>query len=57
MNNAYTLRTAIRVGRAFEELGNRHFEEPLPPYDVEGYGDLQNALGMPVATGEQECSR
>lgn len=57
MNNAYTLRTAIRVGRAFEELGVSHFEEPLPPYDIEGYRDLQDALHIPVATGEQECSR
>lgn len=57
MNNAYTLRTAIRVGRAFQELGVRHFEEPLPPYDIAGYRALQEALDIPVATGEQDCSR
>ena len=57
MNNAYTLRTAIRVGRAFQELGIRHFEEPLPPYDLPGYRALQAALDIPVATGEQDCSR
>jgi L-alanine-DL-glutamate epimerase-like enolase superfamily enzyme len=57
MNNAYTLRTAIRVGRAFQELGVTHFEEPLPPYDLEGYRELQRVLHMPVATGEQDGSR
>lgn len=57
MNNAYTLRTAIRVGRAFQDLGIRHFEEPLPPYDMAGYRALQEALDIPVASGEQDCSR
>ncbi len=56
MNNAYTLRTAIRVGRAFQELGVGHFEEPLPPYDILGYRALQEAIDIPVATGEQDCS-
>ncbi len=56
MNNAYTPRTALRVGKAFQELGIRHFEEPLPPYDLPGYRMLQDALDIPVATGEQDCS-
>jgi L-alanine-DL-glutamate epimerase-like enolase superfamily enzyme len=56
MNNAYTLSTALYVGKAFEELGLVHFEEPLPPYDYDSYRALQRALRIPVASGEQEYS-
>ena len=34
-----------------------HFEEPLAAYDYQGYAQLQAALDMPIAAGEQEYTR
>jgi L-alanine-DL-glutamate epimerase-like enolase superfamily enzyme len=57
VNNAYTVHTAIKVGRQLEELDVFHFEEPLPAYDYDGYNRLQAALDIPIAVGEQEYTR
>jgi L-alanine-DL-glutamate epimerase-like enolase superfamily enzyme len=57
VNNAYSLPTAVRVGRALQDLGVSHFEEPLAAYDYQGYAQLQAALEMPIAAGEQEYTR
>lgn len=57
VNNAYSLPTALRVGRELEALGVSHFEEPLAAYDYQGYAQLQAALDMPIAAGEQEYTR
>lgn len=54
VNQAYTVNGAIRVGRALEELQVSHFEEPIAPWDLEGYNQLQAALDLPIAAGEQE---
>jgi 3-methyladenine DNA glycosylase Mpg len=43
---------AIRRGKAFEDLGCLWWEEPIPADDVDGYAKLTEALGIPVATGE-----
>ena len=56
VNQAYTVHTAERVGRALEELEVFHFEEPIAPWDLEGYNRLQAALQIPLAAGEQECN-
>jgi D-arabinonate dehydratase/D-galactarolactone cycloisomerase len=56
-NNGYSVSTAIRQGRAFEELGVAHFEEPLPQYDYLGLRQVADALDLAVSAGEQEHTR
>lgn len=55
-NGAYTLPSAIRMGRGLERLGFRWFEEPLPRtaggVDYPRYGELAAALDIAVASGE-----
>jgi L-alanine-DL-glutamate epimerase-like enolase superfamily enzyme len=56
-NNGYSVSTAIRVGRIFEELGLRHFEEPIAQFDYPGYAKVCTALDIPVSAGEHEYTR
>jgi len=51
---AYSLATAIRVGRELERLGFYFYEEPLPQCTPEypGYEVLTSTLEIPVAAGE-----
>ncbi|MFH1604548.1 MAG: mandelate racemase/muconate lactonizing enzyme family protein [Pseudomonadota bacterium] len=56
-NNGYSVGTAIKQGRAFEQLGIAHFEEPLPQYDYQGLRQVVDALDVPVSSGEQEHTR
>jgi D-galactarolactone cycloisomerase len=51
-NGAYGFDDALRVGRAFEELGLRWLEEPLPTNDYPAYAPLAAALGIPLSGGE-----
>ncbi|MPZ88289.1 MAG: mandelate racemase/muconate lactonizing enzyme family protein [Nitriliruptorales bacterium] len=51
-NCAYDVPTALRVGRACEDLGIGWFEEPLPPADLDGYAELSRKLDVPIAGGE-----
>lgn len=51
-NCAYAIPEALMVGRACERLGVYWFEEPLPPYDYDGYSFLSTKLDVPVAGGE-----
>ena len=39
-NQAFNRVEAIRRGRAYQELGCFWYEEPLPPWDHEGYAEL-----------------
>ncbi|MEV4168140.1 mandelate racemase/muconate lactonizing enzyme family protein [Nonomuraea sp. NPDC049709] len=48
--------TALRFGRAVEELGLVWIEEPLDAYDAEGHAQLAAALDTPIATGEMLSS-
>lgn len=45
---------AIRMTEAFETYGVRWIEEPLNPYDVEGYRRLKSRARMLIAYGERE---
>jgi D-galactarolactone cycloisomerase len=61
-NAAYTLATAIRVGRELERIGLHWFEEPMPqltPTQAEyaGYDSLAAQLDIPIASGEILQSR
>jgi len=52
-NQAYNRVEAIRRGRAYQQLGCFWYEEPLVPYDHEGYAEVAAALDMRVATGSR----
>ena len=56
-NNGYSVSTAIRQGRIFEEMGLRHFEEPVAQFDYPGIAQVADALDIPVSAGEHEYTR
>lgn len=57
-NNGFSVPTAIRMGRRFQdELGVIHYEEPVAQYDYAGLAQVVAALDMPVAAGEHEYTR
>jgi L-alanine-DL-glutamate epimerase-like enolase superfamily enzyme len=56
-NQAFNRVEAIRRGRAYQELGCFWYEEPLPPWDHEGYAEVAAALDMRIATGENEYNK
>lgn len=51
-NGQYNLRQALQLGAGLYALGVQHFEEPLPKWDIEGYGQLARRLLVPIAGGE-----
>lgn len=51
-NQAFDYGEALRRGRAYEQLGCRWFEEPLPAADTAGHVRLAEKLDLPIATGE-----
>lgn len=51
-NQAFTRNEAIRRGRVYQQLDCFWFEEPLPPYDMEGFAEVARELDMRIATGE-----
>jgi D-arabinonate dehydratase/D-galactarolactone cycloisomerase len=57
----YDVASAIRVGRALEELGVGFFEAPLPHEHIEGYAEVARALALPIAndviTGRHQVLR
>ncbi|MEO8126999.1 MAG: mandelate racemase/muconate lactonizing enzyme family protein [Bryobacteraceae bacterium] len=56
-NQAFNRVEALRRGRVYQELGCFWYEEPLPPYDHEGYAELAAALDMRIATGENHYNK
>ena len=56
-NQAFNRVEAIRRGRAYQELGCFWYEEPLPPWDHEGYAEVAQTLDMRIATGENEYNK
>jgi len=51
-NGAYDAATAIRAGRAMEEIGIGWLEEPVPADDVDGYRRIHQMTSTPLAAGE-----
>jgi D-galactarolactone cycloisomerase len=45
----YDRAQALKLGRELEALRVAWFEMPIPPEDVEGYGQLADALTLPIA--------
>ena len=56
-NGAYSLSTAIQVGRELEKLGFYWFEEPIPQPNYAGYEVLTDKLDIAIAAGEALGSR
>ena len=56
-NNGYSVSTAIKQGRKFEELNIYHFEEPVAQYDYAGIKQVVDALDVAVSAGEHEYTR
>src|SRR6266404_4938614 len=54
VNQGWDEATAIRTGRALEEVGLFWLEEPLPYEDLEGAARVAAALDTPIASGETE---
>ena len=52
VNGAYSVHHAMEIGKALEQLGVFHFEEPRPHYDLEGLATIADALDIPIAAGE-----
>jgi L-alanine-DL-glutamate epimerase-like enolase superfamily enzyme len=52
VNGAYSTHHAIEIGKALEDLGVFHFEEPRPAWDLEGLAAVADALTIPIASGE-----
>lgn len=48
----WNAKDAIRAGRILEKYDLYFWEEPLPPFDVEGHAAVTHALNMKIATGE-----
>ena len=56
-NQVFNRNEALRRGRVYQEMGCFWYEEPLPPYDRDGYAELAHALDIRIATGENEYTR
>lgn len=57
-NAAYTLRSAVQMGRVLDDLDFEFFEEPLPQSPrYAGYPELRQKLPLPLAGGEAVDSR
>jgi L-alanine-DL-glutamate epimerase-like enolase superfamily enzyme len=58
VNNGYSVSTAIRMGRRYQdELNLMHYEEPVAQYDYAGIAQVVAALEVPIAAGEHEYTR
>ena len=53
----YTLKQAMYMARALEQLNILWLEEPLPAEDYKGYRKLSDSTTMSIATGEEESGR
>jgi L-alanine-DL-glutamate epimerase-like enolase superfamily enzyme len=56
VNQGWDVPTTLRRGAMLEELNLYWLEEPLPYYDLDGYGEVCAALVVPIAMGETNYS-
>ena len=52
VNGAFSAHHSIEIGKALENLGVFHFEEPRPHYDLAGLASVADVLDIPIASGE-----
>jgi L-alanine-DL-glutamate epimerase-like enolase superfamily enzyme len=57
INCGYDRPTALAMARRFAEFNPFWYEEPLAPYDIEGYADLRSRITFPIAMGENEFTK
>ncbi len=58
VNNGYSVSTAIRMGRRYQdELKIVQYEEPVAQYDYAGIAQVVEALDVPISAGEHEYTR
>ena len=57
VNNGYTTKTAIRIGKEIETLKVVHYEEPVAQTNYRGYAEVVAAVDIPIAAGEHEYTR
>ncbi len=55
-NGSYDVEHAVEIGRMLESHGVAFFEEPCPWEEFEQTREVNQALDMPVAGGEQDAS-
>ena len=54
-NAGYSVKSAIKQGKKFEDLGGiNHFEEPINSNDLFGLKEVVNSLKIPISFGEYE---
>lgn len=51
-NYSMSVEEAIKAAKAFEKYNIYWFEEPTIPDNYQGYGEIADATGMPLAMGE-----
>jgi D-arabinonate dehydratase len=56
-NNGYSRIDALKIGKTFENLDVKWFEEPLNPDDLDGMSELRKKLRVPIAAGELDYLR
>jgi L-alanine-DL-glutamate epimerase-like enolase superfamily enzyme len=56
-NSGYDAETSLKLGYLIEPLDIIWLEEPVPPYDYEGYRKLSERLRVPIVGGECEFTR
>ncbi|MXZ81731.1 MAG: mandelate racemase/muconate lactonizing enzyme family protein [Gammaproteobacteria bacterium] len=54
-NSCYSPARATEIGKALEDGGFCHFEEPCPYWEFEQTREVADALEIDVTGGEQEC--
>ncbi|HWB98308.1 MAG TPA: mandelate racemase/muconate lactonizing enzyme family protein [Bryobacteraceae bacterium] len=56
-NQVFHTNEAIRRGRVYQEMGCFWYEEPLTPFEKDGYAELARTLDIRIATGENEYTK
>jgi L-alanine-DL-glutamate epimerase-like enolase superfamily enzyme len=56
-NQVFNRNEALRRGRVYQQMGCFWYEEPLPPYERDGYAELARELDIRIATGENEYTK
>ena len=56
-HGCYDARSVVPAARRMERAGVRWLEDPLAPEDLDAYANLCQAVDLPIANGETECTR
>ncbi len=54
INSLYDVSNAVQLGRKLEPFDIEWMEEPVPPYDLNGYRAVREGQPLPLAGGEGE---